>query len=139
MKLIGSVCLRPCFAVLCLAIAFPGCNAAIAASDTAPRELDRQIPFALAIRGGVSLGSYEAGFNWALLQYMKTLRIDNRTSADSYIELMATSGASAGSINALISTLSWCIQDTTPCAIMGLVQTPSILRFTYLFASGTTA
>ena len=111
MKLIGSVRLRPCFVALFLAIAFQGWPAAVAASDAGPEELDRQIPFALAVRGGVSLGSYEAGFNWALLQYMKTLRIDNRTGADSYIELKATSGASAGSINALISTLSWCIDD----------------------------
>ena len=95
MKLIGSVRLRPCFIALYMAIAFPSWSAAVAASDSTPGELDRQIPFALAVRGGVSLGSYEAGFNWALLQYMKNLRIDNRTGADSYIELKATSGAAA--------------------------------------------
>ena len=99
------------FISLCLIIPGIGIREATAASDTQLTEVDRQIPFALAIRGGVSLGSYEAGFNWALLQYFKTLRIDRRDSDQSYIELRATSGASAGSINALLSTISWCVDD----------------------------
>jgi predicted acylesterase/phospholipase RssA len=74
-------------------------------------DLDRQVPFALAIRGGVSLGAYESGFNWALLQYMKKHRAENKTRTESYIDLKATSGASAGSINALISTISWCVDE----------------------------
>lgn len=84
---------------------------AVAAPETEDREADRQVPFALAVRGGVSLGAYEAGFNWALLRYMKTRRVDKREPGQSYIDLRATSGASAGSINALISTISWCIDD----------------------------
>ena len=70
---------------------------------------DRQVPFALAVRGGVSLGAYEAGFEWALLQYLKSARFENRAPDQSYVDLVATSGASAGSINALMSTLSWCV------------------------------
>ena len=78
---------------------------------------DRQVPFALAVRGGVSLGSYEAGFEWALLQYLKNARADNRSADQSYVDLVATSGASAGSINALMSTLSWCVDpDKTGAA-----------------------
>jgi len=105
---------RPCVGLICCCLAFYGAGipAALAAPDEGPTEFDRQVPFALAIRGGVSLGSYEAGFNWALLQYMKTMRVDSRTDDQSYVELRATSGASAGSINALLTTIAWCVDDS---------------------------
>ena len=96
---------------LCLVATGVGLRDAVAAPDTELTDLDRQVSFALAIRGGVSLGSYESGFNWALLKYMKKHWAENRTGNVSYIELKATSGASAGSINALISTISWCIDN----------------------------
>jgi len=111
MIIIGPIRLLLGFICLCLIIPGIGIREAVAASDTELTDVDRQIPFALAVRGGVSLGSYEAGFNWALLQYLKTLRIDRRDGNQSYIELRATSGASAGSINALLSTISWCVDD----------------------------
>lgn len=101
-----------CLAVLYLAGAFAGSREAMAAAGTGLSDLDRQVPFALAIRGGVSLGSYESGFNWVLLQYMKRHWAENRGRNGNYIELKATSGASAGSINALISTISWCVDDS---------------------------
>ena len=104
---------RRIFSLLAITFSlFFGISEAEAASDEHLTDLDRQIPFALAIRGGVSLGSYESGFNWALLQYLKTLRFDRSNGEQSYIELRATSGASAGSINALLSTISWCIDDS---------------------------
>jgi predicted acylesterase/phospholipase RssA len=96
---------------LCLVATGAGLREAVAAPDTELTDFDRQVPFALAIRGGVSLGSYESGFNWALLQHIKKHRAENKARNGSYIELKATSGASAGSINALISTISWCIDD----------------------------
>ena len=96
---------------LCLVATGVGLRDAVAAPDIELTDLDRQVSFALAIRGGVSLGSYESGFNWALLKYMKKHWAENRTGNVSYIELKATSGASAGSINALISTMSWCIDN----------------------------
>jgi len=96
---------------LCLAATGSGIREAAAESDTKLTDLDRQVPFALAIRGGVSLGAYESGFNWALLQYMKKHRAESKTRTESYIDLKATSGASAGSINALISTISWCVDE----------------------------
>jgi predicted acylesterase/phospholipase RssA len=97
---------------LCLVATGPGLREAVAAPDTELTDLDRQVPFALAIRGGVSLGSYESGFNWALLKYMKRHWAENRGRNGNYIELKAASGASAGSINALISTISWCVDDS---------------------------
>ncbi len=111
MKFIGPVNFLPWLTCLSLAATGSGFHEAVAASDTELTDFDRQVPFALAIRGGVSLGSYESGFNWALLQYMKKSQAGRRAGTQSYIELKATSGASAGSINALISTISWCIDE----------------------------
>jgi hypothetical protein len=81
----------------------------LAATTAEVTDPDRQVPFALAVRGGVSLGAYESGFEWALLRYLKDARSGNRSAEQSYVDLLATSGASAGSINALMSTLSWCV------------------------------
>src|SRR5260221_4926812 len=55
---------------------------------------------ALTISGGVSLGSYEAGLQWTLVQSMRTSSRD--------LELAAVTGASAGSINALLAAALWC-------------------------------
>ena len=112
MKNTGRGYLLLCLAGLSLVVTGAGLREALATSDTELTDLDRQVPFALAIRGGVSLGSYESGFNWALLQYMKKHRAGSKALSESYIELKATSGASAGSINALISTISWCIDES---------------------------
>jgi len=102
---------------LLLTTAILGCGSNLAAAAVQSADLDRQVPFALAVRGGVSLGSYEAGFEWALLRYLKNARDASRSPDQGYVDLVATSGASAGSINALISTLSWCIDpDKTTSA-----------------------
>jgi hypothetical protein len=67
---------------------------------------DRQ-PYALTISGGVSLGAYEAGLNWVIL---KALRVEQEAGRTPTPELVGVTGASAGSINALISALSWCLE-----------------------------
>lgn len=54
---------------------------------------------AIAISGGVSLGSWEAGLNWGLVRHM-------RASGDHY--LVSVSGASAGNINSILTAMSWC-------------------------------
>lgn len=74
-------------------------------------EMGKSIPYALAVRGGVSLGSYEAGINWALIRYMKERRAEASGRGENHAELFAASGASAGSINAVISALSWCVDS----------------------------
>jgi predicted acylesterase/phospholipase RssA len=66
-------------------------------------------PFSLTLSGGISLGAYEAGLNWALLEWLKT----KQTGADPSAPLLGVSGASAGAINALISAMRWCERDTT--------------------------
>jgi predicted acylesterase/phospholipase RssA len=65
-------------------------------------------PFSLAISGGISLGSYEAGMNWAYLRYLKNRSLD--TSSEPPV-MASVAGASAGGINALFSAISWCLDD----------------------------
>jgi len=65
----------------------------------------RQENFSLVISGGISLGAYEAGYNWALLKYMTYLKYYS-TRTD--IDMKSIAGASAGAINTLMSTLAWC-------------------------------
>lgn len=64
-----------------------------------------------AISGGASLGAYEAGINWALLTLMRyEAQKDQDSKGERYRPYDAASmtGASAGSINALLSALTWC-------------------------------
>ena len=65
----------------------------------------RKENFSLVISGGISLGAYEAGYNWALLKYMTYLKY---YSPDTEIEMKSIAGASAGAINTLMSALTWC-------------------------------
>ncbi len=55
---------------------------------------------ALTLSGGVSLGNYEAGLTWTVVQYLRTSARD--------LELSAVTGASAGSLNALLAAALWC-------------------------------
>ncbi len=66
---------------------------------------EREENFSLVISGGISLGAYEAGYNWALLKYMTYLKYHN---PNLHIHLKSIAGASAGAINTLISAMSWC-------------------------------
>ena len=70
-----------------------------------------KIDFSLVISGGVSLGAYEAGYNWALI---KMLAKAKATDAIIDPQMQSVSGASAGSINALLSAMYWCQKDTVP-------------------------
>jgi len=82
----------------------------VPASDAAQQSppAEDEIPFSLAVRGGVSLGSYEAGLNWAMVRYMKALRHNSIARNYPYAELRSVSGASAGSINSLLTAVTWC-------------------------------
>jgi hypothetical protein len=92
MKFKGSVVLLSWTIALGIAAIGTGLREAHASADTELTELDRQVPFALSIRGGVSLGSYESGFNWALLQYLKKHRAEHKAPDEGYITLEAASG-----------------------------------------------
>ena len=72
------------------------------------------MPFALTISGGISLGSYEAGVNWALVEYLKKpLKSDQSPGSQNpqnwKPELLSITGASAGSINAVMTAMNWCV------------------------------
>jgi hypothetical protein len=92
------ICLATLMIVLTAAQAF--------AQGAAPAA--KPLPFTLTISGGISLGSYEAGVNWALIDYMRKIR-DDRTYTGRKPDLTAVTGASAGAINALLSALIWSV------------------------------
>ena len=62
--------------------------------------------YALTLSGGVSLGSYEAGLNWALVRVLRNRR--NAMLLQRRPRLVAVTGASAGSINALLVAALYC-------------------------------
>ena len=83
---------------------------------------------ALTVEGGGTLGTYEGGLTWALVEMFRrhrALHLANRDSTwrdqpatDSIvnsllrIEFRAAAGASAGSINAFLAANRWCATDT---------------------------
>jgi predicted acylesterase/phospholipase RssA len=73
-----------------------------AAAAEAPRPPEPK-PWALTVRGGVSLGAYEAGLSWASLRLFR-----KREASDAEAALRVITGASAGNINAFLSAISWC-------------------------------
>lgn len=75
-------------------------------ASAAPAAGDRSSA-ALALSGGISLGSYEAGLNWAIVKHF---RDRSRQQPGPYKPLLGTfTGASAGNINALLSSISMCV------------------------------
>jgi len=60
--------------------------------------------FHVVVKGGISLGSYESGLNWALLDFINSTEQQN--------SLISFSGASAGSINSILSAIEYCQGET---------------------------
>jgi len=70
-----------------------------------------EVGMSIVISGGVSLGAYESGYNWAMIKMLqKVKRNGKRLKPD----LRSVAGASAGSINALLSAMYWCQKDSIP-------------------------
>ncbi len=67
-------------------------------ADTTGNDAD---DYYFAVKGGISLGSYETGLNRTLLRYVQQQKH----------EVVAFSGASAGSINSVLSAVDSCIED----------------------------
>ena len=75
---------------------------------------------ALTIEGGGSLGAYEAGMSWALVEAFRQRRLLDSAGRDGslgrsrslarlpQLDLVTSAGASAGSINALLASVAWC-------------------------------
>ena len=97
-------------ALLCMLAATPGAAQEIPPFGHPESQLPE--PFVLSISGGVSLGSYQAGVNWGLLELVRAVK-DDRGFARSLnvgpYRLAAAAGASAGNIN----TLLWAIESCT--------------------------
>jgi len=77
---------------------------------------------ALTVEGGGTLGSYEGGLTWALVEIFRQrrdsiLRRHLTHASDSVllllptVDLRAAAGASAGSINAYMAANQWCSRD----------------------------
>jgi len=80
------------------------------AFSTSINAKDSSIDVSMVISGGISLGAYEAGYNWAIVNLLKKLKNSN---SKVHPKLLSVSGASAGSINALITGIYWCQSDDT--------------------------
>jgi len=128
-----SIC-RPLLvaAALMLAAVSPTTSAAQAASgeSTAPRPANNAASsgaVALTLEGGGSLGSYEAGLSWAIVEAFRQRRaMDGASGARAgtasfprslarlpRLDMVASAGASAGSVNALLASVAWC-SDAPP-------------------------
>jgi len=68
-------------------------------------EAKKEVHFSLVISGGISLGAYESGYNWAIINLLKKLPKHSNIQP----KLSASAGASAGAINTLLSSIYWCL------------------------------
>jgi len=71
----------------------------------------KEVDFSIVISGGVSLGAYEAGYNWAMIKMLNQLKASKQLLSPN---LRSIAGASAGSINALLTGMYWCQKETIP-------------------------
>jgi len=101
-KLLKTSLLLPLFALFLHADPIPDHNT----TDERPK-----LNLSMIISGGVSLGAYEAGYNWAMIKMLSEIRDKGKFYEP---ELRSVAGASAGSINALLSAMYWCQKETVP-------------------------
>jgi predicted acylesterase/phospholipase RssA len=86
-----------------------GDAARVTRSLPAERLRRTDIPIALVLSGGVSLGSYEAGLSWAVVRFSRGAGSRPRAVSGAP-RLVAVTGASAGSVNALPAAILWCAE-----------------------------
>lgn len=126
--------MRTCSLALAVAVFCPIVTAFSLALDgraqaAAPGE--EPTPFVLTTSGGISLGSYEAGVNWALIEAMKR-RSRGGPAGYSDPALVAVTGASAGSINGVLSALQWCTDPATAGALLGGSVKSNLMKDTWV-------
>lgn len=100
------------FAFLFSAMAFV-ISPAYAEEPTPTNVSDNNFDFFLTIKGGISLGAYEAGLNWA---FVNILRQKFKDTGGKSFRLIGITGASAGNINAFLTTLTWFEKNGTKLA-----------------------
>ncbi len=66
----------------------------------------KSINFSMVISGGISLGAYESGYNWAIINLLKKIKYHSKVNPN----LNSSAGASAGAINTLLSAIYWCLE-----------------------------
>ena len=74
------------------------------------KKTPEELKFVLTISGGVSQGAYEAGLNWVLVELIKGTDKKPEMGLKPK-KLIGVTGSSAGSINALLSMLTYCDGD----------------------------
>jgi len=77
----------------------------LSTSQTATTDTRAPIDFSMTISGGVSLGAYQSGYNWAIIKMLSEMKESSQILNPT---LRSISGASAGSINALLASIYWC-------------------------------
>ncbi len=99
--------------ILRLSIIFISIGSILSATnqDHSETNTTRPIDFSMVISGGVSLGAYEAGYNWAIIKMLSEIKTKN-PHIDPHLK--SVSGASAGSINGLLSAMYWCQKESVP-------------------------
>jgi predicted acylesterase/phospholipase RssA len=80
--------------------------------------------FSIAISGGASKGSYEAGLNWAVLKITREVEKlkSLRGGEPRPMELASVAGASAGGVNTILSGLAWCSRPESDGGIANSVD-----------------
>jgi hypothetical protein len=69
------------------------------------------VPVVMSVSGAVSVGAYQAGVNWTILQFLRRLKSDPDFRHGHGLpvhELRAVTGASAGNVNTLLWAVEWC-------------------------------
>ena len=72
---------------------------------------DSVVQLAMAISGGASLGSYQSGVTWAMIEFYRRATLDTAYARRHHLprfSLASVGGASAGNINAVLSAIAWC-------------------------------
>lgn len=110
--------MKPLFSIsLVLSLVFP--VAAEAQGRTAPAAHKRPANVALSATGGTSKGSYQAGVDWTVVEFLRRTRLQAFREAlkDQFfhdpgeLKLRAVTGASAGNVDALLAAISWCVSS----------------------------
>lgn len=65
------------------------------------------VPVLMSVSGGISLGAYQAGVNWALVEFFRST-LESEAPTGKRYRLAAMTGASAGNINTILSLIEWC-------------------------------
>src|SRR5215468_8792453 len=99
----------------------------LASAPSAAEQERLEDGYALTLSGGVSLGSYEAGLNWTLVRVFRAEMSDMLLRRRP--RLVGVTGASAGSINALLVAALYC--ETEESAARATVD-DNLLRSAWL-------